>query len=106
MAGKLEITYSVVANHHGEMKMQHRNLLMDYLKEQGVKNIASFSDGALLNPVKFQLAAIETRGAILFADLPGYSKLSQELSPVECAYMVSHFFSWFEGEAGKNLVES
>jgi class 3 adenylate cyclase len=47
------------------------------------------------------MAAMETEGAVLFADLPGYSKLAHQLDPVECAYLVNHFFAWFEREAGR-----
>ena len=81
--------------------MLGRNLLLEYLKKRGVNDVVTFSDGALLKPVRFPLAALETHGAVLFADLPGYSKLASRLEPAECAAVVSHFFAWFEGEAAQ-----
>ena len=75
--------------------------LANYLREKGVTKAAWSDDGAPLNPVKFPIAGLETQGAILFADLPGYSELSQRLEPMECAYLTSHFFAWFEGSAGR-----
>jgi class 3 adenylate cyclase len=62
-----------------------------------------FDDGAAVNPVKFPFGAVETEGAILFADLPGYSSRSSKMTPVECAYFTSHFFAWFEGQAGRRF---
>lgn len=79
------------------------NHLLEYLKKHGVTDALMFSDGALLNPVRFPLAGLETHGAILFADLPGYSRLASRLEPAECAYVVSHFFAWFEGEARRHF---
>ena len=81
--------------------MLGRNLLLEYLKKRGVNDVVTFSDGALLKPVRFPLAALETHGAVLFADLPGYSKLASRLEPAECAAVASHFFAWFEGEAAQ-----
>ncbi len=83
--------------------MLKNNRLFEYIRKNGVTQFATFSDGALLNPVRFPLAALETHGAILFADLPGYSKLAATMEPGECACMVNHFFAWFEGEAGRNF---
>jgi class 3 adenylate cyclase len=79
------------------------NHLLDYIKSRGVTKPVTFSDGALLNPVQFPLALLETNGAILFADLPGYSKLANQLEPAECTCMVNNFFAWFEGEAGRHF---
>lgn len=79
------------------------NHMLEYLKKHGINNVATFSDGALLNPVRFPLAAIEMHGAILFADLPGYSELASQVEPAECAAVVSHFFAWFEGEARRHF---
>lgn len=75
------------------------NNLLKFLMKRGITKAATFSDGALLNPIRFHLAGIETNGAILFADLPGFSKLGSQLQSAECAYIVNHFFAWFEGEA-------
>ncbi len=83
--------------------MLGRNLLLEYLQKHGVGDVATFSDGALSAPVRFPVAAVETQGAILFADLPGYTKLASELGPVECACLANHFFAWFEGEAGRRF---
>jgi len=73
-----------------------------YLRKKGVTKTVWCDDDALFDPVKFPIAGLETHGAILFADLPGYSKLSQDLNPMECAYLTSHFFAWFEGSAGRS----
>jgi class 3 adenylate cyclase len=80
-----------------------RNRLLDYIASRGVKETIHFSDEVFHRGVSFPLAALETRGAILFADLPGYSRIAARMSPVECAYMVSHFFGWFEGNAGRQF---
>ncbi len=79
-----------------------RNTLFQYLKDGGLERVATFSDGSILNPGRFPVAGIETFGAVLFADLPGYSKLASTLDGVECAFLVSHFFTWFDEET-KNL---
>lgn len=75
--------------------------LAKYIRKNGIKKVAWCDDGAPINPVKFPIAGLETQGAILFADLPGYSKLSQGLNPMECAYLTNHFFAWFAGSAGR-----
>jgi len=75
--------------------------LAGYLRRCGIRQVATYSDGAIINDIRFPLAAVEADGAVLFADLPGFSKLSVELGPVESAYYASHFFAWFEGEAGR-----
>lgn len=77
------------------------NQLLEYLKRFGPERSITFSDGSPRQPVRFPMAAFETYGAILFADLPGYSKLAGQLTPAECAYLVNHFFAWFEREAGR-----
>ena len=77
------------------------NQLLEYLKRFGPGRSVTFSDGSPRQPVRFPMAAFETHGAVLFADLPGYSKLASQLTPSECAYLVNHFFAWFEREAGR-----
>jgi class 3 adenylate cyclase len=73
--------------------------LLKYLKKNhGLNEIATFSDGAILNPVHYPLAGIKVCGAILFADLPSYSSFAQKAEPAECACYVNLFFAWFEGE--------
>lgn len=76
-----------------------QNRLIRYLAKHGIDRASMCSDGALHNPVHFPVAAVETTGAVLFADLPGFSRLAAELDPVESAYVTSHFFAWSEGEA-------
>lgn len=83
--------------------MRYNNYLIEYLRKHGVTSALMISDGALVNSIRFPVAALETHGAILFADLPEYSKRASEMSPIECAYMVNHFFAWFEGEAGRQF---
>jgi hypothetical protein len=39
---------------------------------------------------------------LLFADLPGFSKLAANLNSVECVCYASRFFAWFEGGAGRS----
>jgi len=56
-------------------------------------------DGALRNANEFPLYGICVNGAVLFADLPGYSALARQLSPEECAFMTNHFFAWAEASA-------
>jgi len=56
-------------------------------------------DWAILNSNKFPIKGINTEGAILFADLPGYSKMAKQLTPEECLYVINHFFTWIEAEA-------
>lgn len=80
-----------------------RNYLFEYIQKHGIDKYTEFTDGASINPVKFPLAILETHGAILFADLPGYSRLASKMEPVECAYMVSHFFAWYEGETRRKF---
>lgn len=83
--------------------MKAKSHLLKYFIKQGGKRFVRFPDGAFCNPSSFPFAAIETSGAVLFADLPGYSKLSEKFTPVECTYFVNHFFAWFEGEALKQF---
>lgn len=80
-----------------------RTPIEKYLVSHGVTTYSKFADGAILNDVYFPLAGVETYGAVLFADLLGYSKRAAQLSPMECAYLVSHFFAWFEGEAVRHV---
>ena len=51
------------------------------------------------NRVKFPLYGRHITGAVLFADLPGYSTFAENFSPEECAYMTNHFFSWINATA-------
>ncbi|HXF47990.1 MAG TPA: adenylate/guanylate cyclase domain-containing protein [Verrucomicrobiae bacterium] len=81
------------------INMEGAKRLLDYLNKHGVNEIVYFSDGALINPVRFPIAALETNGAILFADLPGFSKYAAGMEAVDSAYLVNNFFAWFEGEA-------
>lgn len=70
---------------------------------RGPRKLLKCSDGAPLNPTHYPIGAIEGSGAVLFADLPGYSTRACELSPVECAALTSLYFAWFEGEALSGL---
>lgn len=85
----------------GGVDILGKNQMVEYLMKCGIRGFATYSDGALLNPVMFAVGAVEAEGAVLFADLPGFSTLATNLSPVECACYASHFFAWFEGEAGR-----
>jgi class 3 adenylate cyclase len=76
--------------------------LSEYLSRYGPSKVEVCADGAPLNPVRFPVASIEVVGAILFADLTRYSRIARDLTPTECAYLVSQFFAWFEGEAGRH----
>lgn len=85
----------------GGIDILGKNQMLEYITKCGFRQFVTYSDGALLSPVMFPVGAVETEGAVLFADLPGFSKLATDLSPVECACYVSHFFAWFEGEASR-----
>jgi len=85
----------------GGINILGKDQLLAYLMKCGIRDFATYSDGALLNPVMFPVGAVETDGAVLFADLPGFSRLATDLSPVECACYASHFFAWCEGEGGR-----
>ena len=50
--------------------------------------------GLINEPTQFPLRGIEVEGAVLFADLPGFSAYASKVSLAECAYVVNHFFSW------------
>ena len=56
-------------------------------------------DGALRNANEFPLYGIRVEGAVLFADLPGYSALARQFTPEECVFMTNHFFAWTEASA-------
>lgn len=84
-----------------EMTFLGKNRLLEYIVKCGVQKCVIYSDGALIDPVQFPLAAVETEGAVLFADLPGFSGLTAQMGAMEAAYYASHFFAWFEGEAGR-----
>jgi class 3 adenylate cyclase len=71
--------------------------LLQFIRSR-VKNATTVGDGAPVAPVRFPLVGVETHGAVLFADLPNFSKWSSEVGPVQSTYAVNHFFSWFEGE--------
>lgn len=73
--------------------------LHQFMLAHGPQKRLKCSDGALANANHYPLAALETTGAVLFADMPGYSSRAVELTPVECAALTSLFFAWFEGEA-------
>lgn len=42
---------------------------------------------------QFPLRGIEVKGAVLFADLPGFSSYAVQATPAECVYVANHFFS-------------
>lgn len=71
--------------------------LLEFVKSR-VRNAATFGDGPFVSPGRFPLVGVETSGAVLFADLPGFSHKTAEVGPVQCTYAVNHFFTWFEGE--------
>jgi len=75
--------------------------LREYLKETGPTVNVTFDDGAIKDPNRFPLCGRKIQGAILFSDLPGYSKLGESYSPEECAYIVNHYFAWMEAEGIK-----
>jgi len=81
-----------------KVEMHGKNTLVQYLVKIGLRKIPMFSDGAVFEPGEFPLAGVETSGSVLFADLPGYSRIAAEVTPVQCTYLVNHFFSWFEAE--------
>ncbi len=71
----------------------------EYLEKHGPKEGMVLSDGAPINPVHFPIMGIETYGAVLFADMPGYSSLAdKERDPIIGLYTINNFFSWITGE--------
>ncbi len=87
---------------NGKVGLLGENQMHEFLMKCGIRSFTTYFDGALVNPVMFPVAAVETEGAVLFADLPGFSKLATNLNSVECACYASRFFAWFEGEAGRS----
>ena len=75
--------------------------LTKYFLDHCPRNRAVFPDGAFKNAGHFPFSVIETEGAVLFADLPGFSRTSRRLAPAEAAYYVSHFFAWAEASVGR-----
>jgi class 3 adenylate cyclase len=71
----------------------------EYLKSIGPKEATFITDGALTNEVRFPLCGLDTVGAVIFADLPGYSTiLYEQEDPGVGVYLINHFFSWIKGE--------
>lgn len=75
--------------------------LREFLKNCEPTINALFEDGALRNPNRFPLYGRIVEGAVLFADLPGYSRIGESSSPEVCAYVINHFFAWMEEEGIK-----
>lgn len=50
----------------------------------------------------FPVKGREIEAAILFADMAGFSRRTQTLSPTETLIFVNHFFSWITAEAIKD----
>jgi class 3 adenylate cyclase len=73
--------------------------LRDFLEQNPPTINRICSDGGLRNANEFPLYGIRVNGAVLFADLPGYSALSRRCSAEECAFMTNHFFAWIEAAA-------
>ena len=82
--------------------MNVQSKLMEYLRRNNVTEFLPINDGALINPNTFVIGGVNTEGAILFADLPGYSTMCSKRTPPECSYFANSFFSWFEAEAIRN----
>lgn len=47
----------------------------------------------------FPMKGREVEATILFADITGFSRRTEELSPVETLAFVNHFFAWVSGQA-------
>ncbi len=70
--------------------------LKEYFKTKAVKGITILNDGA---GETFPLSGVITYGAILFADLPGFSKrLAEYPEPGYGLFLANLFFAWFKGE--------
>jgi class 3 adenylate cyclase len=73
--------------------------LRDFLEQNPPTINRICYDGGLRNANEFPLYGIRVNGAVLFADLPGYSALARRCSAEECAFMTNHFFAWIEAAA-------
>jgi class 3 adenylate cyclase len=80
-----------------EERVEFMKTLLEFVTSR-VRSAATFGDSAFIAPGRFPLVGVETFGAVLFADLPGFSRMTAEVGPVQCTYAVNHFFTWFEGE--------
>lgn len=78
-------------------KLSGNRLLLKYMLTKNLK-IAYFADGAIINPSYYPLSAVETQGAVLFADLPSFSNFAKDSDPIECSCYINHFFAWIQGE--------
>lgn len=73
------------------------NELIEYLEAQGITEVPLLQSGAGNDKGSIPIAAVETEGAVLFADIAGYSRKAVDLPPAACAILTNHFFSWFQG---------
>lgn len=76
--------------------------LLRVLEEQGIHKIPMYQGGADFVNATFPVSGLELEGAILFADLPGYTETSVDLSPMEAACLANWFTAWIESEAGRS----
>jgi class 3 adenylate cyclase len=77
--------------------------LKNYLDKHGLRTGLTFSIGTPISTVDAVVGSVETSGAVLFADLSGYSKQVTELDPVEASVYAAHFYAWLEDAIGKRM---
>lgn len=77
--------------------------LKQYLDKHGLGTGLTFSIGMPISTVDAVVASVETSGAVLFADLSGYSKRVTELDPVEASVYAAHFYAWLEDAVWKRM---
>lgn len=77
--------------------MARYNSLKEFLLSQSPKVNRLWKVGGVFNnPYEFPLYYIHVNGAVLFADLPGYSSTAKDESPEVCNFITNHFFGWIQ----------
>lgn len=78
--------------------MKKYNSLKEFFDEQKLDENSIYTDGALVNPNKFPIRYFKCEGAILFADLPRFTKFCEENDYTNIIKHINKFFAWFEAE--------
>lgn len=72
------------------------NTLEDFLISRSLTVDGELDDGwGAIFPIK----GIELKATVLFADISGFTRATQDLSPTETLIFVNNFFSWISAEA-------
>jgi len=79
--------------------MGRYNTLLEYYHAHKLDVDQEYTDGALINPNTYPLKYKISKGAILFADLPNFTKLSREQTIENTIKYINRFYAWIEAEA-------